>query len=239
MNNELTTEDGLEIAPGVRVRLRPLKDYQQNPDNPVSHSQRNREVVLESIRKVGAARSGFASKGKILAGNLTWEAMTEAGVDSVIEITTDGSQWVMVNREDLTGEQEKQAAYGDQHGAMLADWNPEQMLTDFAAGLDLSEMFTELELERITIEPFGDTSLERDGQNVSSTWKQMRDAKKRNRGKRTPVVLGNIETWIDSKLMEQVERCFNSEYAQKRQPVSETFAIIITAGIEHLENSNY
>lgn len=145
----LQSEDGLEVAPGVCVRLRSLADYRQNDENPVSHTPRNLGSVIESIHKVGAARSGFSSKGKILAGNLTHDAMAEAGIEGIIEVTTDGTQWVMVNREDLTEEQEKQAAYGDQQGSFLAGWELDQVLADVEAGVDLSGIFADFELETI------------------------------------------------------------------------------------------
>jgi hypothetical protein len=145
--SKLATEEGAEIMPGVRVRLRSLADYEQNPENPVRHTPRNLGAVIESIHKVGAARSGFASKGKVLAGNLTWEAMAEAGIEGVVEVTTDGTKWVMVNREDLTPEQEKQAAYGDQQGAFLAGWELDQVLTDVQSEVDLSGIFSEFEFE--------------------------------------------------------------------------------------------
>jgi DNA modification methylase len=145
----LITEKGLEIAPGVRVRLRSLADYRQNPENPVSHTPRNLGSVVESIYKVGAARSGLASDDTIYAGNLTSEAMALAGIEGIIEITTDGTQWVMVNRPDLTPEQRKQAAHGDQWSAMLAEMNVDQLLADIEAGVNLDGIYSEFDLEAI------------------------------------------------------------------------------------------
>lgn len=165
--SQIATEEGLEVAPGVRVRLRSLADYRQNEENPVSHTPRNLGAVIESIHKVGAARSGFSSKGKILAGNLTWDAMSEAGIEGIIEITTDGKRWVMVNREDLTLEQEKQAAYGDQHGAFLAGWELDQVLADVEAELDLSGLVTDIELEAILGEAVISEDQESSGMNIA------------------------------------------------------------------------
>ncbi len=145
----LQTEDGLEIMPGVRVRLRSLADYQQNPENPVSHSPRNLSTVVESIHKVGAARSGLAADGTIYAGNLTSEAMALAGIEGVVEVTTDGTRWVMVNRPDLSPEQRKQAAHGDQWSAMLAEMDVEQLLADIEAGINLEGIYSEFDLEAI------------------------------------------------------------------------------------------
>ena len=134
---------------GIKVERKKLADYIQNPQNPVAHSPRNYGVLIDSIQEVGAFRSGAASKGKMLAGNLTLEAMAEAGIEEVLEVTTDGKVWVVVNREDMTPEQERKAAYYDQRSATLADWNPEQIVLDIEAGLDLGGMFYEDELKDI------------------------------------------------------------------------------------------
>lgn len=133
----------------VKVTRKKLADYIQNPDNPVAHDPRNLGVVVDSIHKVGAFRSGAASKGKILAGNLTWEAMAEAGIEDVLEITTDGKTWVIVNREDLTPEQEREAAYYDQRGAELASWDPTQLLADLESGFDFDGLFGDDELAEV------------------------------------------------------------------------------------------
>jgi len=139
----------LALTDDVKVTRKKLADYVQNPDNPVAHDPRNLDVVVDSIHKVGAFRSGAASRGKILAGNLTWEAMAEAGVEDVVEVTTDGKTWVIVNREDLTPEQERQAAYYDQRGAELAGWDADQLLADLEGGLDLSGLFGKDELDAL------------------------------------------------------------------------------------------
>lgn len=135
-----------------RVLRRKLSDYIQNPDNPVGHNPRNLGAVLTSIERVGAFRSGAASKGKMLAGNLTLEAMAELGIEDVIEVTTDGKAWVIVNREDLTPDQEKFYSYADERSSELATWNPDQIAADLAEGLDLSPMFFDNELVSLGVE---------------------------------------------------------------------------------------
>lgn len=132
-----------------KIIRKKLADYIQNPRNPVKHSPRNLGVVIKSINSVGAFRSGAASKGKILAGNLTWEAMAEAGIEDVIEVTTNGKSWVIVNREDLTPEQEKLAAVADQRGAELADWDAEVLAELKGEDFDFSGLFAGDELAEI------------------------------------------------------------------------------------------
>ena len=123
------------------VRLKALTEYRQNEQNPVAHSPRNFSTVLESIRKFGGLRSGVSSKGKLIAGNLTSEAMMEAGIEQVLEVESDGQTWLMHERPDLTEEQQQLAAYFDQAAAMQASWSAEQVAADVEAGVDLGGMF--------------------------------------------------------------------------------------------------
>ena len=110
------------------VRIRRVADYEENADNPVSHPVANLRAVLDSVSKIGAARSGVSSKGKkLLAGNLTKQAMLEAGIEEVIEITTNGKQWVIVNRDDLTLEQEQYYSVADERSSEMAEWDAAQL----------------------------------------------------------------------------------------------------------------
>ena len=145
-------EEGVwELMPGVRIRLRHIGEYTQNPANPVKHSQRNFTTVLNSVQKLGALRSGFSSKGKILGGNLTYEAMTDAGIEYVVEVESQGQTWLMHERGDLSDEQAQLAAYFDQQTSFQAAWDIEQLVRDLDGGLKLTETqpFYEEELQRI------------------------------------------------------------------------------------------
>ena len=134
---------------GVIIRLKNLEQYHQNDKNPVSHGPRNWSTVLESIRKFGGLRSGVSSKGKLIAGNLTSEAMMEAGIEQVLEVESDGQTWLMHERPDLTEEQQRLAAYFDQAAAMQATWSAEQVAADAEAAVDLSGVFYEWEQQDI------------------------------------------------------------------------------------------
>lgn len=135
---------------GVTIRLKPLSDYTQNKENPVHHSPRNFGTVLTSIQKFGALRSGFSSKGRILAGNLTYEAMAEAGIEYVIEIESNGQAWLMHERPDLTDEQQRLAAYFDQQSSFQAIWDAEQVVADFDGGkLAIDGLFYNSEIDAL------------------------------------------------------------------------------------------
>lgn len=125
-------------ALGIIIRLKPLSAYTQNATNPVKHSPRNFGTVLQSIQKLGALRSGFSSHGRILGGNLTYEAMAEAGIEWVVEVESNGQAWLMHERPDLSEEQQQLAAYFDQQSALQAVWNAEQISADLNDGLGLT-----------------------------------------------------------------------------------------------------
>lgn len=133
----------------LQVVRKKLSDYRQNDANPVKHSPRNLATIVSSIQQVGAGRSGLASGGELLAGNATWEAMAEAGIEDVIEITTSGHEWLIVNRPDLTEEQKRFAAHADQRSAMLADIDTDVLKLDLDAGVDLSSLYREDEIDNL------------------------------------------------------------------------------------------
>lgn len=85
-----------------KVTRRKLSDYRQHSNNPNRHTERGLQIVEDSVNYNGAGRSGLAANdGTLLAGNGTWEAMERAGIQEVIEVETDGHQWVIVKRNDL------------------------------------------------------------------------------------------------------------------------------------------
>lgn len=85
-----------------KVTKRTLADYKQHANNPNRHTERGLQIVEDSVNFNGAGRSGLAANdGTLLAGNGTWEAMERAGIQEVIEVETDGHQWVIVKRADL------------------------------------------------------------------------------------------------------------------------------------------
>jgi hypothetical protein len=137
----------------VRVRMRHVSEYRPNPSNPVSHNLRNFSTILESVRKLGALRSGFSSGGVVLGGNLTMDAMVEAGIEWVVEVQTDGNTWAMVDRPDLTPEMQRLAAYYDQQSARLATWNADQVAVDLSENATLRDLFYDRELAAIVRDP--------------------------------------------------------------------------------------
>jgi len=117
-------------------------------------TERGRYAVEASLRETGAGRSIVVDKnGKIIAGNKTLESW--ADISGEIEIVrTDGKKLVVVQREDLDlddveGLARKLAYYDNRAGQLGLEWDAEQLFSDLNAGVDLSSMFFDDEIEAI------------------------------------------------------------------------------------------
>ena len=69
-----------------------LSDLKPDTLNARKHNPRNLSMIEQSLRQVGAARSGVIDEdGTILAGNGTYEALAAAGIERVRVVETDGN----------------------------------------------------------------------------------------------------------------------------------------------------
>ena len=137
-----------------------------DPRNANRGTERGRYMVEASLRETGAGRSIVLDKdGRIIAGNKTFEAASDIGLPVRI-VQTDGTELVAVQRTDLdlsddTGAARKLAYYDNRAGQVGLEWDVEIMLGDIGAGLDLSAMFRQDELDELladlTPKPTGDT----------------------------------------------------------------------------------
>jgi hypothetical protein len=79
-----------------------IGDYKQDPDNANLGTERGARLLLDSLKTNGAGRSILVDKnGYIIAGNKTAAEAAAAGMREVIEVVTDGSKLVAVQRLDL------------------------------------------------------------------------------------------------------------------------------------------
>lgn len=122
-----------------------IHDFKPDPKNARIHNDRNKKAIIESLREFGAARSIVVdADGIVRAGNGTFEAAKEAGIQKVQVVDADGESLIVVRRNDLRGE--AAAAYGivDNRTAELADWDP-NLLNEVLQGLEETEKFSDLE----------------------------------------------------------------------------------------------
>ncbi len=81
--------------------------------------------------------------------------------------------------------------------------------------------------------PFGDTSTDRDGQGVSSTWDQVRQSDNER------VIIGDIETRLPTDVVQMLTDALNRAYEERRAPIYETLEAIIVAGVRAVEAGDY
>jgi site-specific DNA-methyltransferase (adenine-specific) len=123
-----------------------LDSLQPDPQNARSHDERNLELIVTSLRDVGAARSIVVDEnGTILAGNATVAAARAAGLRNVQVVEADGKTVIAVRRSGLTPEQKQRLALYDNRAAELAEWD-HAVLATLVDEIDLSAMWSEDEL---------------------------------------------------------------------------------------------
>jgi hypothetical protein len=138
----------------VSKRQPDYSSIQPDRKNANKGTERGRYMVEASLRETGAGRSILLDKdGRIIAGNKTFEAASDIGLPVRI-VQTDGSELVAVQRTDLdldddTGTARKLAYYDNRAGQVGLEWDAEQVLADVSAGLDLSAMFKQDELDEM------------------------------------------------------------------------------------------
>lgn len=135
-----------------------LSEFGQDPRNANKGTDRGRQVVKESLRKLKAGRSILVDKhGVAIAGNKTLQAAIEAGLQDAIVVETDGTQLVVVKRTDLDLEEDaaaKELAIADNRASELGlEWDPE-VIAELNQEIDLSGLWSGAELDKLT-EGFG------------------------------------------------------------------------------------
>lgn len=83
----------------INVKRRSIDEYTNDPRNPNKGTERGNELIETSLRELGVGRSITADKNDIVpAGNKTIEAAKRAGIKTVIEIETDGTELIVHKR---------------------------------------------------------------------------------------------------------------------------------------------
>lgn len=130
-------------------------DYTPDPANANAGTERGVYMVEESLQQYGAGRSILVDKNNVvIAGNKTLQGAIDSGIVEVVEVETQGDRLVVVKRTDLDlsngDERARKLAYIDNRASDVGlAWNPEQLLADIEAGIDLSGMFRDWEIEQL------------------------------------------------------------------------------------------
>ncbi len=136
------------------AEIKSIKDLRPDPKNANRGTARGLGLVEDSLSKYGAGRSIVTDRnGIVIGGNKTLESAAAIGLEIEVVRTT-GQKLVVVQREDLdlmTDDKARKLAYADNRaGEMGLEWDAEQLKADIDAGLDLTDLFFEDELDKIT-----------------------------------------------------------------------------------------
>lgn len=140
----------------TNVEIVNLSEITPDEENANRHTQRGEGIIRESIGKYGFAEAGtLDAKNKLIGGNLRTEAAADMGMKDAIIVDVDGTKPVYIRRNDLdladsADTKARELAYALNRVAQVSiDFDPEQILADIDAGVDLSRMFFEEEMAEI------------------------------------------------------------------------------------------
>lgn len=132
---------------GSGVEILDIADLTPDDKNARAHTPRGLGMLVDAIHEVGAARSGVIDeKGNILAGNMSAEAMAQAGIRRVKVVDANGDEWVVVRRTGLNAKQKKRLALYDNRTSEMSDWSLD-VLSEFKTDDLLQGMWTDKEEE--------------------------------------------------------------------------------------------
>ncbi len=135
-----------------QIKRRKLRDYLPDMSNANAGSERGLQMIEDSLQQDGVGRSIVADAfDRIPAGNKTLEAAINAGIEDVIEITTDGHTLIVHKREDWDladplGSARRYAYRDNRASEVSLTWSAEQLLADVNAGFDFEHLFSAGEL---------------------------------------------------------------------------------------------
>lgn len=114
------------------MRIIKLSELIQDAGNLNRGTDAGRELVSESIGKLGAGRSVLVDRqGRIIAGNKTVSGAIQAGLTEALIIETNGEQVVVVKRTDLDLESDLKArelSFADNRASEVGlEWDAEEM----------------------------------------------------------------------------------------------------------------
>lgn len=116
------------------MRIKSNLTLRTDDNNANRGTERGRQLLKESLEKLGAGRSILADKhGNLIAGNQTWQQAQELGLPVEL-VHTQGDRLVVVVRDDLDLESDPEArelSWADNRISELGlNWCSEQLLVD-------------------------------------------------------------------------------------------------------------
>lgn len=128
-------------------------ELKRDKKNANKGTRRGRTLLEKSLADFGTGRSVLLDRnGHVIAGNKTVDAASKLGIDEVIVVPTDGKKLVAVQRTDLDIDSPvgRGLAYADNRvGELDLHWDASVLLADLDAGVNLSWMFDDNEINTL------------------------------------------------------------------------------------------
>lgn len=131
-----------------------IEELQFDELNPNQSTERGADMILNSLSDVGFGRSVLLDKNnKLIGGNQTIKAALKTNLKKVRVIETDGTEVIAVKRKDLdlsTDEKARRLSLFDNRASEISlNWNPEVLSELAGSGVNMEEIFTDVELQNL------------------------------------------------------------------------------------------
>jgi 16S rRNA G966 N2-methylase RsmD len=142
-------DDALKVIEeelGVKIRTRKLTELKPDPENARKHSDRNRGIIAESIKEVGAGRSVVVDGNDVTrAGNATIAVAQSIGMTEAIQVETTGDRLLVHKRADVKDARKaKRLALQDNAATDASEWDTDRLVADMKEdGTILTGIFDE------------------------------------------------------------------------------------------------
>jgi len=197
----------------------------ENPLNWRRHTREQRAALEDVIDEVGWAGVLLYNEatGRLIDGHLRRDVAEKRGEPVPVLV----GSWSEEQERLILATLDPIAAMAEANAEAL-DELLQSLTTDSDA---VAELLAELALE--AEEPYGDTSTDRDGQGVSSTWDQVKGAQ------HIAVILGDVETHLPGEVIEMLVAVLDKEFQEHGAPIYETLEQIVVMGVRAFENRNH
>lgn len=167
----------------AKISEKSITDYTLDDENANEGTKAGRQMLLQSMTALRAGRSGLADSSRtMMAGNKSLVAAKKAGITKVVEVETEGDEYVVVVRADLDPDDPRRdelAILDNATAAAGLKWNPSALKKKWERGVDLSkawnpeqlrQLFQIADEEQQDVQSLDDVSEELPGASALKAW---------------------------------------------------------------------
>lgn len=141
----------------ANIKQSTIDNFRPQKANRNRHKMRGMGALESSMRKVGyVAPMTAAADGEIIDGSARLETSAIVFDDDVLVVHHDGTKPVIMVRDDIpnaeTPEAKQIALAANRIAELNLDWDAEGLLADAQAGLDMTGLFSENEIDELMLE---------------------------------------------------------------------------------------